>query len=129
MGMESQLETAWMVDVAKSVENRRRTERVEVSLPIRVSSNGEAGRFEEICKTLNASCEGLYFVSKIQCYKVGMPVVVAFPHSLETEPKVHFFGKVVRVERLSDHCLGIAVELLVRAAPFQVEEFRHKILR
>lgn len=101
------------VSVTEWVDERRRTERVDVSLPVRVCfSNGTAGQFEEVSSTLNASRDGLYFATKCQAYKPGMSLLVTFPFSHVPEHNVHFFGKVVRVNVLPDGSFGIAVELV-----------------
>ncbi len=111
--MEQQIQPVGTVSVTEWVEDRRRTERVAVSLPVHISSNGEVGKFEEISTTLNASRDGVYFASTIPSYKPGMAVVVTFPYSIATERNVQFFGKVVRIDTFSDGRFGIAIELLV----------------
>lgn len=102
------------VSVTEWVDERRRTERVDVSMPLRVCfSEGSADRFEEVSSTLNASRDGLYFATKTQCYKVGMSLVVTFPFFHAPERNVHFLGKVVRIDRLREDSFGIAVELMM----------------
>jgi len=102
------------VSVTEWVDERRRTERVDVSMPVRVCfSEGSADQFEEVSSTLNASRDGLYFATKAQSYKVGMSLVVTFPFSHAAERNVHFFGKVVRIDRLREGSFGIAVELMM----------------
>ena len=102
------------VSVTEWVDERRRTERVAVSLPVRVcSSGGSADQFEEVSSTLNASRDGLYFATIVQSYKVGMSLVVIFPFSQAPERNVHYFGKVVRMDALADGRFGIAVELVM----------------
>jgi hypothetical protein len=102
------------VSVTEWVDDRRRTERVDVSLPVRVcSSEGSAGQFEEVSSTLNASRDGLYFATNVQSYKLGMSLVVTFPFSQAPERNVHFFGKVVRIDVLAKGSFGVAVELMM----------------
>ena len=102
------------VSVTEWVDERRRTERVDVSMPVRVCfSEGSADQFEEVSSTLNASRDGLYFATKTQSYKLGMSLVVTFPFSHAPERNVHFFGKVVRIDRLRESSFGIAVELMM----------------
>src|SRR5438309_5772374 len=109
----NRLESLGTVSFTEWVDERRRTERVEVSLPVRVCfANGTAGQLEEVSSTLNASRDGLYFASNVQSYKVGMSLVVTFPFSHAPERNVHFFGKVVRIDVLPDGRSGIAVELV-----------------
>lgn len=110
-------ETLGTVSVTEWVEDRRRTERVAVSLPVHVcSSDGEIDKFEEVSTTLNASRDGLYFSSDIQSYKPGMSLVVTFPFSHAPERNVYFFGKVVRIDKLPEGRFGIAVELMMTIA-------------
>jgi hypothetical protein len=54
----------------------------------------------------------LYFATKVQSYKVGMSLVVTFPFSQIPERNVNFFGRVVRIDVLSDGSFGIAVDLM-----------------
>jgi hypothetical protein len=118
MGMSegNRTERLGTVSVTEWVEDRRRTERVDVSLPVRVSSESEADKFEEVSTTLNASRDGVYFASEVQSYKVGMSLVVGFPYSHSAERTVYFLGKVVRIDPLSDGRLGVAVDLVMTIA-------------
>jgi hypothetical protein len=110
-------ETQGTVSVTEWVEDRRRTERVAVSMPVHVcSSDGEIDKVEEVSTTLNASRDGLYFSSDIQTYKPGMSLVVTFPFSHAPERNVYFFGKVVRIDQLPKGRFGIAVELVMTIA-------------
>lgn len=113
MSEGNRIESLGTVSVTEWVEDRRRTERVDVSLPVRVCSDSEAEKFEEVSTTLNASRDGLYFATEVQSYKVGMSLVVGFPYSPAAERNVHFLGKIVRIDPLSDGRLGIAVELVM----------------
>jgi hypothetical protein len=109
----NRIESLGTVSVTEWVDERRRTERVDVSLPVRVCSPcGAADEFEEVSSTLNACRDGLYFATKVQSYKLGMSLLVTFPFSHAPERNVNFFGKVVRIDVLSDGSLGIAVELM-----------------
>src|SRR5579862_2736739 len=95
----TEIETLGTVSVTEWVEDRRRTERVQVSMPVHICFEGDEGdKFEEVSETLDACRDGLYFPSEIRSYKVGMPLVVTFPYSHATERNVHFFGKVVRID-------------------------------
>lgn len=110
-------ETLGTVSVTEWVEDRRRTERVAVSLPVHVcSSDGAIDKFEEVSTTLNASRDGLYFSTDNQSYETGMPLVVTFPYSHAPERNVYFLGKVVRIDVLAHGRFGIAVELVMTIA-------------
>ena len=112
--MSTGVESIGTVSLTEWVEDRRRTERVEVSLPVRVCS--ESDKFEEVSTTLNACRDGLYFSTKIESYRVGMSLLVAFPYSKAAERNVHFLGKVVRIDPLLGGRFGIAIELVMTIA-------------
>jgi len=117
MSEGNRTESLGTVSVTEWVEYRRRTERVDVSLPVQVSSSeSEAAKFEEVSTTLNASRDGLYFATEVQSYKVGMSLVVGFPYSHAAERTVYFLGKVVRIDPLSEGRFGIAVDLVMTVA-------------
>jgi hypothetical protein len=101
------------VGITEMLEDRRRTERVPVSLPFRVSyADGDAGKIEEAGATLNVSFEGLYFSTQNRSYTVGMFLVVTFPYSHHSEHRANFFGKVARIDSLGNGLVGIAVKLV-----------------
>lgn len=117
MSEGNRTESLGTVSVTEWVEDRRRTERVDVSLPVQVSSSeSEAAQFEEVSTTLNASRDGLYFASEVPSYKVGMSLVVGFPYSHAAERTVYFLAKVVRIDPLSEGRFGIAVDLVMTIA-------------
>ncbi len=93
---------------------RRRTDRVELSHPVRVRpSNPQDGNFDEVCTTLNASRDGLYFSTERTEYRAGLSVLVTFPYSAVPGARnVEFVGQVVRVDQLANGRLGVAVDLL-----------------
>lgn len=111
--MGNQTQSLGTANITEWLDERRRTDRVEVALPVQVCSRDAAGdKFEELSSTLNACRDGLYFATQRPSYKVGMTLVVTFPYSVATDRTVRFFGKVVRIDSLSDGRLGIAVELV-----------------
>ena len=117
MSETNRTECLGAVSVTEWVEDRRRTDRVGVSMPVGVCSwqNGPE-KFEEVSLTLNASRDGLYFSSKLQCYRVGLSLLIAFPYSKSAERNVYFLGKVVRIDSLPDGRVGVAVELMTTIA-------------
>jgi hypothetical protein len=114
MNETSEIQGAGMVNVTEWIEDRRRTDRVRVSIPLRVCpSDPREGSFEEFSITLNASRDGIYFASKLQSCRVGMSLLVTFPYSpVSPERNVDFVGKVIRIDKLSDGRTAIAVELV-----------------
>lgn len=110
---ESSQPTAAGTVTFSDLEERRRTDRVEISLPIRVRPyDPKEASFDDVCCTLNASRDGVYYASSCQKYRVGMQLRVTFPYSnLAYSRNVDFLGRVVRIDTLSDGRLGVAVDL------------------
>ncbi len=96
-------------------DERRRTDRVPVELPVRVRpSAAQEPLFEEVCTTVNASRDGLYFTSANQSYTVGMQLLVTFPYSTVPNARnVDFIAQVVRLDQRQDGRTDVAVELVM----------------
>jgi len=93
---------------------RRSRRRARIYLPIYVRpTEGRYESFDDVRTTLNASSDSVYFTSWQQGYCPGMRVMVTFPFSpVPPALNVDYIGQVVRVDRLSDGRLGIAILLL-----------------
>ena len=89
---------------------RRRKLRVRFSRPVHVCSEAKYGQVEEVQATLNVSRDGLYFTTSLQHYCAGMLLKVTFPYSPVDPIKLEEIGEVVRVERLTDGRMGIAIK-------------------
>src|SRR2546427_8728446 len=89
---------------------RRRQLRLKFSRPVRVGSEAKYGHVEEVRTTLNVSRDGLYFTTSLEHYSVGMLLKVTFPYSPVDPIKTEEIGEVVRVERLADGRMGIAIK-------------------
>ena len=93
---------------------RRRGGRQNVQLhflvrPCAVAAND----FEEFCTTLNIARDGFYFLSSPALYKRGMQLNVTWIYSSRPEsPGSNYVGKIVRVDSLSSHRCGVAVQLV-----------------
>ena|SRR2546427_9687596 len=86
---------------------RRKRLRLKFSRPVRVAKYGHV---EEVRTTLNVSRDGLYFTTSLEHYSVGMLLKVTFPYSPVDPIKTEEIGEVVRVERLADGRMGIAIK-------------------
>lgn len=106
--------SAGTVTITTFEGERRRTDRVELSHPVRVRpSSPQDGSFDEVCTTLNASRDGLYFSTERTEYRVGLSILVTFPYSnVPGARNVDFVGQVVRVDQLPNGRFGVAVDLL-----------------
>src|SRR5712692_2598717 len=84
---------------------RRSRLRIKSAEPVRARSKSRYGHVEELQTTVNISRRGLYFTTPLENYYEGMRLMVTSPFPPE-------IGEVVRVERLADGCVGVAVEFL-----------------
>ncbi len=93
---------------------RRRSRRAKVARPVRVRpSEPQDAHFEDFPTSVNASSEGVYFLTRNEKYYTGMQVVVTFPYIGPRNPmNSDYVAKVVRVENLGAGKFGVAVELL-----------------
>jgi hypothetical protein len=96
-----------------SPKELRRNRRVKISKPVRVRPWDPKYR-EEVPTTLNTSRDGLYFTTSAEHYYVGMRVRVTFPYAALDPCNCEYSGEVVRIDRLEDGRLGIAVRILLR---------------
>jgi hypothetical protein len=101
-------ETAFIAPIAE--QDRRKHRRVAVSKSVRVSPS-DAGYQEEIRTTLNASPDDLYFTTWAEHYVVGMSLSMTFPYASVAAHDSKYEGEVVRIDRLKDSRLGIAVRI------------------
>ena len=93
---------------------RRRSRRITLSLPVRLSPTVPRGEFfEEITKTINVSREGFYFVTRRDHYQEGMRLFVTLPyHCPRDRSDRERLAQVVRIELLDDGKHGFGVQLL-----------------
>ncbi len=94
-------------------KERRRTRRVKILKPARVRPADPQYK-EEVRTTLNATRDGLYFTTWAEHYYVGMRVCATFPYASVDVCNSEYLGEVVRIGRLEDGSLGIAVRILLR---------------
>jgi CheY-like chemotaxis protein len=98
---------------ANSVERRRR-KRAKISAQVHVSAPNAAKPFEEICKSVDVSRDGLLFMSARAGYSKGQRLDVTFPYSTAAaalnQPQT---AEVVRVENRGNGQHGVAVQFLV----------------
>jgi len=81
--------------------------------PVRVRpSEPRDEHFEDLIVSVNASKEGIYFLSRRKGYYKGMRVFVTFPYTSGHDPmNCEYVAEVVRVEELPNTKFGVAVEL------------------
>jgi hypothetical protein len=99
----------------KQYAEKRRSRRVKISRTLRVRpSNPQDEHFEDVPISLNASKEGVLFITRKPNYYKGMRVFVTFPYSSPHDPmNCEYVAEVVRVERLPKDKFGVAVNMLM----------------
>ena len=92
---------------------KRRSRRAKIARPVRVRpSEPRDDHFEDVPISVNASKDGLYFVSRAKSYYPGMRVFVTFPYSSPHDPmNCEYVGQVVRIEKIDAEKTGVAVHL------------------
>jgi hypothetical protein len=93
---------------------RRRSRRVKMGQPLKLASSDPTGEtFESIETTKNVSPEGLYFITKRECYHEGARLFVTVPYHAEDDSRNReYVGQVIRVELLESGQRGVAIQLL-----------------
>ena len=92
---------------------QRKSRRAKIVKPVRVRpSEPRDEHFEDLPTSVNASREGIYFISRRNTYYKGMRVFVTFPFSSAHDPmNCEYVAEVVRIEELPNSKLGVAVHL------------------
>jgi len=93
--------------------DRRRRKRARISAQVHVSSVGSPQAFEEVCKSVDVSRDGLLFNSARAGYWKGQRLEVTFPYSTAAaalnQPQS---AEVVRVTENGNGQYGVAVQFL-----------------
>ena len=102
--------------IAMRLRDRRQAGRVSLHRPIRVRpASLKDGEYEEINETENASKRGIYFLTEVRRYFVGMRVCVTLPSPVGASTwDREYFGQVMRVEKIATDKRGVAVQFLTR---------------
>ncbi len=77
-------------------------------------SDPDANQFQEVQIAVDASRDGLRFISRLGHWYVGMGLLVNFPYSRTESLKWDYLGRVVRLEQLDDGCLSVALRYMSR---------------
>jgi hypothetical protein len=111
--MNSNVKATTQEKPEKRASDNRRSRRAKIAKPVRVRpSEPRDDHFEDLPISVNASKEGIYFVTRLHSYYPGMRVFVTFPFSSPHDPmNCEYVAQVVRVEKLPDGKAGVAVNL------------------
>ena len=95
-------------------KDARRRKRLRVSLPLHVQPfDVRFAELEDVGEVVDFSRDGIYFLTCMPHYAVGMRLIVKFPYGKRVAASKKFLGEVVRLDQRADGTLGIAVRFLV----------------
>jgi|SRR5215470_4019349 len=98
----------------KSPADARRRKRIKVSLPLEVRPfDPRFADIVDIGEVQDFTRDGLYFVTCMPHYFVGMRLLVTFPYGDNVAARRKFLGRIVRLEDRKDGNRGIAVSFVV----------------
>jgi hypothetical protein len=94
---------------------KRLGRRAKMSRQLRVRpSDPDDEHFEEHLVSTNVSKEGIYFYTRRSDYHEGMRLFITWPFTFAQDPNApEYLAEVVRVEKLTDESVGVAVRLLM----------------
>ena len=92
----------------------RRRKRLKLSLPLHVRPfDARFIDIEDTGEVVDFTQDGLYFISCMPHYLVGLRVIVTFPFGDRISAHRKFLGTIVRLEERADGNTGVAVRFLL----------------
>jgi hypothetical protein len=102
------------VSVRASRKDARRRERLKLRLPLQVRPfDARFIEIEDVGEVQDFTRDGLFFLTCMPHYLVGMRLIVTFPFGERASAHHRFLGAVVRLEERGDGTRGIAVRFIV----------------
>jgi CheY-like chemotaxis protein len=102
---------------------RRRRKRAKISASVRVRTTNSPTPFEEVCKSVDVSRDGLFLLTAHAGYWKGQPLEVTFPYS--TEPNAlnqAQAAEIIRVVEQDNGKFGIGVQFATAKRASQVAD-------
>lgn len=97
-----------------SQKDARRRERLKVRLPLQVRPfDARFIEIEDVGEVVDFTRDGIFFVTCMPHYLVGMRLIVTFPFGRKASTHHRFLGTIVRLEDRRDGTRGIAVRFIV----------------
>lgn len=92
----------------------RRRKRLKVSLPVHVRPfDARFAEIEDVGEVVDFTRDGLYFVTSMPHYFVGMRLIVIFPYGDNVSAHRKFLASIVRLEHRGDQKRGVALRFLL----------------
>lgn len=99
---------------AKAQADGRRRKRLRVSLPVHLRPfDARFCEIEDVGQVVDFTRDGLYFVTCMPHYLLGMRLIVTFPYGDNVSTHRKFLATIVRLERLDNQKCGIALRFLL----------------
>jgi hypothetical protein len=97
----------------KTPSDGRRRKRLRVSLPLHVRPfDARFAEIEDVGQVIDFTRDGLYFVTNMPHYSVGMRLIVTFPYGDNISAHGKFIATIVRLEDRGNDTRGIAVRFV-----------------
>lgn len=97
-----------------NANDARRRKRIKFSLPVHVRPfHSRMIDVEDVGEVVNFTQDGLYFVTCMPHYQMGMRLIVTFPFGKAAAAQRRFLGTVVRLEERPYGNSGVAVRFLL----------------
>lgn len=98
----------------KTPQDARRRKRLKVSLPVHLCPfDPRFTEIEDVGQVVDFTRDGLYFITCMPHYFVGMRLIVTFPYGDNISAHRKFLATVVRLEHRDDDRRGIALRFLL----------------
>lgn len=96
-------------------QERRKSRRAPIRKPLRVRpSDPRDDHFEDLPTSVNASRNGVYFLTQCENYYKGMRMFITYPYGGPTDPmNCEYLAEVVRVDKVPGGKIGVALHLLM----------------
>jgi len=98
----------------KAARDARRRKRLKVSLPLHIRPfDARFADVEDVGQVIDFTRDGLYFITSMPHYSVGMRVMITFPYGDKVSAHRKFLGSIVRLEDRESSYVGIGVKFLL----------------
>jgi hypothetical protein len=98
----------------KTPRDARRRKRLKLSLPVHLRPfDPRFSEIEDVGQVVDFTRDGLYFITCMPHYLVGMRLIVTFPYGDNISAHRKFLASILRLEHRDDQKRGIALRFLL----------------
>ena len=98
----------------RAPRDARRRKRLQLSLPVHVRPfDPRFSEIEDVGQVVDFTRDGLYFITCMPHYFLGMRLIVTFPYGDNISAHRKFLASIVRLEHRDDQKRGIALRFLL----------------